>query len=130
GNRYGSVLLPYAIAQDEFEAILAWLEGQDRGDAVRALGSLYRHDANHLVPSEDRPTPISAYTLRSRVDDVPELRPAKVWAEREAELRAVLQEAAEGLRALGRIDAAARDKYFISLTDQEIIQGLPGYRPG
>jgi hypothetical protein len=50
------------------------------------------------------------------------------WAEREAQLRAALQEAADGLLALGKINAAAHEKYFLSLTDQEIIHGLPGYR--
>jgi hypothetical protein len=107
GNRYGLVPLPYALAQDEFETILGWLEGQGRPDAVRSLGAVYRLDENHLVPrglSETRPdggTLISAYTLRSRVDELPELRAAEDWAKREAELRPALQAAAEGLLADG-----------------------------
>jgi WD40 repeat protein len=134
GNRYGFVPLPYAIAQDEFEAIVAWLEGRGRQDDVRALGSVYQHDGNHLVPrglSDAGPDDVlnGAYTLRSRVDELPELRSAEPWAEHEAELRAALQEAADGLLTLGQISAAAHEKYFLSLTDQEIIHGLPGYRP-
>jgi WD40 repeat protein len=135
GNRYGFVPLPYAIAQDEFEAILAWLEGGDGQNAARAIRSVYQQDHNYLVPpglseaAPDRAALISAYTLRSRADDRPELKAVDAWARREAELRAALQEAADGLLSLGRIDAAAHEKYFLSLTDQEIIHGLPGYRP-
>src|ERR1700692_4296115 len=44
GNRYGFVPLPYAIAQDEFETVLAWLESHGRQDAARALSSVYRYD--------------------------------------------------------------------------------------
>jgi WD40 repeat protein len=134
GNRYGFVPLPYAVAQDEFEAGLAWLEGRDRQEAANALRSVYQLDGNHLLPrglSETRAEGdalMGAYTLRSRADELPELRPVEAWAEREAELRRALQEAANGLQALGWIDAAAHEKYFLSLTDQEIIHGLPGYR--
>jgi WD40 repeat protein len=134
GNRYGLVPLPYAVAQDEFEAILAWLEGHDQQDAARALGSVYRYDANQLMPPGLSGTGaaggalIGAYTLLSRLDELPELGPAEAWAQREAELRTTLQEAADALLALGRIDDATHEKYFLSLTDQEIICGLPGYR--
>jgi hypothetical protein len=135
GDRYGFVPLPYAIAQDEFEGILGWLESRGRQDAANALRAVYQYDSNYLAPfglSDVRPDGdglAGAYTLRSRVDEVPELRPTDAWAQREAELRAVLQEAADGLLALGRIGTAAHEKYFLSLTDQEIIYGLPGYRP-
>lgn len=134
GNRYGFVPLPYAIAQDEFESIQGWLEGRGRPDAANALRAVYQYDGNYLVPfglSDVRPEGdvlTGAYTLRSRVDEVPELRPREAWAEREAHLRGVLQEAADGLLATGRIDAASHEKYFLSLTEQEIVHGLPGYR--
>src|SRR5580658_6216799 len=101
GNRYGFVPLPYAIAQDEFEAIVVWLQSRDRHGAARALGAVYQHDRNCLVPrglsaaGPDDGTFIGAYTLRSRADELLELKPAEAWAEREAELRAVLQEAAD-----------------------------------
>ncbi|HTV30604.1 MAG TPA: AAA family ATPase [Xanthobacteraceae bacterium] len=131
GNRYGFVPLPYAIAQDEFDAMVAWLEGRNRQDAIGALRSVYRQDSNHLMPpglSEAGAGALSsAYTLRSRADELPELKSASAWAEREAAVRAALQAAADGLLALGAIEAAAHEKYFLSLTDQEIIHGLPGY---
>src|SRR6202035_3640834 len=69
-----------------------------------------------------------AYTLRSRMDEVRDFKIADVWAKLEAPLRRALQEAADRLLALGKINAAGHEKYFLSLTDQEIIQGLPGYR--
>jgi Cdc6-like AAA superfamily ATPase len=103
---------------------------------VRALGVIYRLDANHLAPpglyqaAPDSGDQISAYTLRSRAHELQELKPAKAWETRENELRPVLQDAANGLQKLGRIKTAEYEKYFISLTDQEIIHGLPGYWPG
>src|SRR4026209_143803 len=37
GDRYGWVPLPFAIAQDEFEAATGWLAERGRGQAVRDL---------------------------------------------------------------------------------------------
>jgi WD40 repeat protein len=134
GDRYGLVPLPYAIAQDEFETILAWLGDRGQPNAARAVQFVYRRDDNYLLPrglsinQQDRNTLIGAYTLRSRIDDLPELTSADAWVEHENELRVILQEAANGLLALGRIDQAGHDKYFLSLTEQEIIHGLPNYR--
>ena len=50
GNRYGWVPLPYAIARDEFEVVLAWFQGHGQQDAARALGRIYQLDDNYLVP--------------------------------------------------------------------------------
>jgi hypothetical protein len=136
GNRYGWVPLPYAIARDEFEAVVAWLKGRGQRDAARDLDIIYQHDDNHLVPRGLSVTApncgqlISAYTLRSREDDVPELKPAKAWAKLEASLRRTLQEAADDLLNRGQINVAAHEKYFQSLTEQEIIHGLSGYNHG
>ena len=133
GNRYGWVPLPFAIARDEFEAVVAWLEGNNQREAARALGTLYQRDDNHLVPrglslaEPDGSLLISAYTLRSREDEVPELKPAEAWARLEAQLRRALQVAADQLLKLGQINAATHEKYFHSVTEQEIIHGLSGY---
>jgi len=59
GNRYGFVPLPYAIAQDEFDAMVAWLEGRNRQDAIGALRSVYRQDSNHLMPPRCAHAPTS-----------------------------------------------------------------------
>jgi WD40 repeat protein len=133
GNRYGWVPLPFAIAGDEFEAMVAWLEGHNQREAAGALGTLYQRDDNHLVPRGLSPVEpdgsllISAYTLRSREDEVPELKPAEAWARLEAQLRRALQEAADQLLKLGQINAATHEKYFLSVTEQEIIHGLSSY---
>jgi WD40 repeat protein len=132
GNRYGWVPLPFAIARDEFDALVAWLDKHDQKDAVCALGTVYQHDDNHLVPrgitEADRSELLSAYTLRSRADELPELKPVEAWANKESELRRALQQAADDLLKHGRIDRAAHEKYFVSLTEQEIIHGLAGHR--
>jgi hypothetical protein len=130
GNRYGFVPLPYAIASDEFEAVLEWLEVRRKDDAADALRAVYQRDDNYLIRSGIAAASYftSAYRLRSRADELPELKPAAAWAEREAELRVSLQEAADGLLAAGKINGAGHEKYFLSLTDQEIIAGVPGYR--
>lgn len=134
GNRYGWVPLPLAIAQDEFEAVVAWLEGKGQKDAVRSLGYVYQRDDNYLVPpglsaaETNTNALIGAYTLRSRQDDIPDLKLAETWTKVEAQLRHALQEAANQLLKLGKIDAAAHEKYFLSVTEQEIVLGLPGYR--
>jgi len=140
GDRYGWVPLPFAIAQDEFEAATAWLVEHGRAKAVRDLRKVYRLDENYLVPPRlavglapafagaQGLTP--AYTLRSREDEIPELASAEAWKKLEDELRGALQEAADHLAREGRISETARAKYFLSLTEQEIIHGLPGYNSG
>jgi WD40 repeat protein len=134
GNRYGFVPLPYTIARDEFEAILAWLEDQNRQDAGRKLQEVYQRDDNCLLSrgTSDAGASgdelVAAYTLRSRLDELAELRCAEAWAHCEEELRATLQVAASNLFQRRRINAASHERYFLSLTDQEIIYGLPGYR--
>ena len=133
GNRYGWVPLPYAIARDEFEAVASWLEENHQTDAVRSLRYVYQVDHNYLVPrglsggEPDAEAVFSAYTLRSREDDIPDLKPAETWVMYEAQLRRALQEAADQFLKHGRIGAAAHQKYFLSVTEQEIIHGLPGY---
>jgi hypothetical protein len=132
GDRYGWVPLPFAIAQDEFEAATAWLAGRGRTGDVGELRKVYRLDENYRVPpslasaagSSER---IGAYTLRSREDEIQDYAPFEVWEKLEKQLRGALQEAADNLSREGRIDETVRAKYFLSLTEQEIIQGLPGY---
>ncbi len=131
GNRYGWVPLPYAIAADEFETVVSFLQDRGQLDALQGLRAVYERDDNHLVPAglvraelADN-TLISAYTLRSR-EDVPDLRSADAWKTMERGLREALQEAAKGLLALGRIGTAAHEKYFTSLTEREIRLALVG----
>jgi hypothetical protein len=112
---------------------LAWHEALS--DAAQTLHGVYQHDENHLVPlslagvkTESGDPLVSAYTLRSRETELPELRAAGAWDRTATLLRSALQKAADGLLAQGLIGTAAHEKYFMSLTQQEIIHGLPGYR--
>jgi WD40 repeat protein len=133
GSRYGWVPLPYAIARDEFEALVHWLERHHEQDAARALGTVYQHDENYLVPSTGNGSgghpSISAYTLRSRADELPELKKASRWDDQEMQLRRALQTAADALLN-GQISAEAREKYVSSVTEQEIVRGLSRSRQG
>jgi hypothetical protein len=138
-DRYGWVPLPFAIAEDEFEAVVAWLTEHGRAEAIGNLRKVYQLDQNHLVPpglasAADGADPVAAYTLRSREDDMRNAPSAEAlkkleddWTKLENGLRHALQEAAEQLAREGRLGETARAKYFLSLTEQEIIRGLPGY---
>jgi WD40 repeat protein len=143
GDRYGWVPLPFAIARDEFEAALAWLDSLADHDAVRDLRRVYQLDENHVIQSgliaasgvlavaSTATTPdTSAYTLRSREDEVNDLKDAKAWEELEARVRSALQAVANNLLRLDQIDAAGHQKYFLSLTEQEIICALSGAQDG
>jgi WD40 repeat protein len=136
GNRYGWVPLPYGVARDEFEAVIAWLKGRWKWGAVRALRTAYQLDENHLVPrglivaEPGGDELVSAYTLRSREDEIPDLKSYNAWAKFEARLRRTFQQAADHLLKLGRMNAAAHQKYFLSVTEQEIRLGLLGYQRG
>ena len=131
GNRYGWVPLPYAIAGDEFEAVASFLQDQGLNNAVQGLSAVYERDDNHLVPpgllnagSADDAL-VGAYTLRSR-EEMQELRTVEAWETMERVLRQALQEAANALLALGRINALAHEKYVKSLTEREIRLALVG----
>jgi hypothetical protein len=135
GDRYGWVPLPFLIAHDEFEAVIAWLLDRGRAEAVRNLRKVYRLDENYLVPpglgtSVGSSDPISAYTLRSREDDILEFAPTDAWHRVEDQIRNALQEAADHLFRERRISEMARAKYFLSLTEQEIIKALPNFASG
>ena len=127
GDRYGWVPLPFAIARDEFEAMRAWLAAQGQKEAVSDLDRVYALDENHLVAgglSVAGAGLIGAYTLRSREDDLSELKAPEAWASVEALLRDALQAAARQLHASGRLRETELEKYTLSLTEQEIRNGL------
>ncbi|KAA5803571.1 NACHT domain-containing protein [Alkalicaulis satelles] len=131
GDRYGWVPLPYAIAQDEFAALRSWLTSRRREQAVTDLDRVYQHDENHLaaegLAGADAGL-ISAYTLRSREDDLVDLKPPEAWASLEDRLRPDLQEAAQALHAAGQLNETELAKYVLSLTEQEVRKGLERMR--
>lgn len=125
GSRYGWVPLPYAIPKMEYETLLTWLEREQRPQDTSLLSTLYELDENVVAPDGLISTS-GAYTLRSREDEIPELRPPQAWFDHESRVRAILQEAVEANIALNRIGHEVREKYFASLTEQEILLGVPG----
>jgi hypothetical protein len=97
--------------------------------------SIYQLDENHVVPcglvaghGTSGTSQTIAYTLRSRDNEIAELKDAELWRLLEARLRAALQKAIDHLLQHGRIEPAGHQKYFLSLTEQEIVRGLPGCR--
>ncbi|MBL8558793.1 MAG: AAA family ATPase [Hyphomonadaceae bacterium] len=127
GDRYGWVPLPFAIARDEFAGLRGWLLAQSKSEAVADLDRVYALNENHLVPgglttaSADW---IGAFTLRSREDDLLDLRAPEAWASVESRLSNALQIAARHLQANGQLRHAELEKYTLSLTEQEIRTGL------
>jgi Domain of unknown function (DUF4062) len=118
GDRYGWVPLPFAIARDEFDAALAFLESRRENNAVRDLRRVYQLDENHVVQCglvansaaagiDDVPE-TTAYTLCSREDEIAELKDAAAWEKVETQLRIALQAAADHLYRQGRINAVGR----------------------
>lgn len=127
GDRYGWVPLPFGISRDEFEAVRDWLFTRGKCEAVADLDRVYALDENHLVPGGLTTAGadfIGAYTLRSREDELAELKAPEAWAPVEALLCEVLQTAARDLQATGRLRDAELEKYTLSLTEQEIRKGL------
>jgi WD40 repeat protein len=129
GDRNGWVPLPFAIPRDEFQAAATWLTDRGQAEAVRDLRASYMLDDNYLVPpglkvEAESMELISAYTLLSREDYIPKLASADAWKVIEDRLRRALQEAANQLFRDGRTGEAEHAKYFLSLTEQEIVEGL------
>jgi tetratricopeptide (TPR) repeat protein len=139
GERYGWVPLPYAIEQKEFLHIRKYAKKIDAriarekeknnieetvGSAIQTtklqlIDQWYRHDKNYLYETDLGYS--TAYVLGARTDDC--ISP-QIWASVEEELRNLLQDAAKSLRLVGK----ERDKYFLSATEHEVIEGIFEYQ--
>ena len=124
GHRYGWVPLPYAIEQREFRRIHGHLalhpvSGESSNSNIALLDSWYRHDRNYLYETPDGYS--SAYVLAARSG---EFTAQERWFSVENRLRTMLQAAAEALGVAGK----ERDKYFLSATEHEVIEGILEYR--
>lgn len=130
GDRHGWIPLPFAIARDEFDAIISVLKRRCRWLAVRALRKAYGHDENYLMKAgiignrSDADALISAYTLRSRYRELHKLRSARAWNKFESNVRKWLQLAADDLLRRNFLTAESHQRYFQSLTEREIEAGL------
>lgn len=118
GSRYGWVPLPYAIERQEFLRIRRYLRKHDPSK-VELLKQWYRLDKNHLYLKDSGAS--AAYVLVSRAA---EFESSDVWIAVESRLRDMLQGAAKELGLAGK----ERDKYFLSATEHEVIEGIIDYR--
>lgn len=158
GERYGWVPLPYAIEKDEFEQIVHYHKQKDRSGLhlqnypfeIALLQHWYQLDENHFMESDTQKIPRScAYVLRAREDwsnekngsskniAIPfrkdyvtpndEKKENNVnWNQDEGILLRALKEAVEHIKT--KISQDAYSKYFLSATEQEVIEGICDYR--
>ncbi|MFP4487145.1 MAG: AAA family ATPase, partial [Campylobacterales bacterium] len=111
GDRYGWVPLPYMIEKDEFEEIRDKIE--DVGDK-ELLDFWYKLDSNQIPPS---------YILQPR-ERGSKYANYEEWVKVECALRDTLQKAVDTLGYEGE----KKDKYFLSATEQEAIEGVCDYK--
>lgn len=108
GERYGYAPLPYMIAESEFDAIAKNPTTSEERDL---LFKWYQLDSNQIPAS---------YVLGQRKG---KYEIFETWEAEEKKLRSFLQKAATTLP----LGANEKDKYFLSATEQEVIQGICHY---
>jgi len=106
GNRYGWQPLPDKILLHEFEAICK--SSMIHSDNIRKLNKWYKLDKNAIPP---------VYCLMPRKGL---FREHNIWYTKENELLKSIRVALEDTN----LDKSEKNKYFYSLTAQEIVQGL------
>lgn len=115
GNRYGWIPLPYAIEKKEFEQILNfYLEGNEK---YHLLKKWYLLDENHLFDKNS-----FAYVIKSRKG---KYKDYGFWEIVESKLRKSLQNAVNKIDSINN-----KQKYFVSATENEVIEGVNPYRIG
>ncbi|VAY87285.1 hypothetical protein MNB_ARC-1_67 [hydrothermal vent metagenome] len=107
GDRYGWVPLPNTIVKDEFETLLEHINDLDK----KYLANWYTEDKNQLPES---------YVLKQREDKYIDYA---AWEIVENKIRNILQDAASH----SDLDNSTKDKYFISATESEAIEGIVPY---
>ncbi|QSZ42184.1 DUF4062 domain-containing protein [Sulfurimonas aquatica] len=151
GDRYGWIPLPYAIAKEEYESIITYIESnQDSVELnyrsykvyadvstptsfheeqkesrkiseLQLLTQWYSFDANQIVDSK-KESSIGAYILTKRVG---EYTIYENWEAEEIALREILQKAVTTLKILNK-----DEKYFLSATEHEVREGICSYKEG
>lgn len=107
GDRYGWVPLPNTIVKDEFEILIEHITDVDK----RYLTNWYIEDKNQLPTS---------YILKQREDKYIDYT---AWEVVENKIRNILQDAASH----SDLDDSIKDKYFVSATESEAIEGIVPY---
>jgi len=108
GNRYGWIPLPYLIEQPEFKVIL---DAVAKDADQQLLHEWYLLDLNQLPAS---------YVLKERYAPYDD---CENWNVVEDNLRCILQDCAIRLG----LSPVAREKYFLSATEQEVKEGIFHY---
>lgn len=116
GDRYGTVILPYAIEQEEFETIQNKVT--DTKD-LELLNTWYELDENQIPAS---------YTLQERKNsdnshDGQDYTDRKNWKPINEKLLEILQIAVKN----SNLNNEQKKKYFASATEAEIIEGIFKY---
>ncbi|XP_064609072.1 NACHT and WD repeat domain-containing protein 2-like [Liolophura sinensis] len=125
GQKYGSRPFPTHIVQPEFELLLSVM--RDDEEVLNLINTWFKIDENS-VPFRYVLQPINSILTHFNETD-PTLRAAdeKQWGEIYSRLMTALRKAASSCYEAGDLDMAARDKYFISVTENEIQHGLLQY---
>lgn len=106
GDRYGWVPLPYIIEKQEFELLLPYIPEADKPLFL----NWYREDLNQI--------PVS-YILKERRTEAIE---HEEWSAIESQLRTAFQHAADLA-----LDESTKRKYFLSVTEAEVEEGIIPY---
>ncbi|KAL2090163.1 hypothetical protein ACEWY4_014851 [Coilia grayii] len=124
GNRYGHRPLPCVISEREFELLVGKLSNLDD---IKFLNKWYWKDDNNVPPSYIL-QPITTHFAHydNMAADCAELRDKDVlsWQYTEAQLLKLLRSAALQAEKSGQITSEQKNKYFKSVTELEIEQGL------
>ncbi|MCL1046850.1 DUF4062 domain-containing protein [Shewanella electrodiphila] len=145
GNRYGWIPLPDAIDKIEFDKIISFIaqtHDKKQIEALKYLEYWYVEDKNHLSNKLDN----HAYILRRRDNtayndiltgqlfskDFISLNDEKQesnihWTLHESILRNALQYAIGHLFTRGEVTENQRNKYFVSATESEVLEGVFQY---
>lgn len=107
GDRYGWIPLPYAIEKNEFETLMNLASPTER----TLMEDWYNEDANEI--------PVS-YLLKKRSG---EYSNHEKWRIVETRMRNILQRTFDQ----SVLPESARDKYFLSATESEVMEGILGY---
>ncbi|RNA44129.1 NACHT and WD repeat domain-containing 2 [Brachionus plicatilis] len=136
GQKYGLRPLPTKILSDEFEMIVSQIEPEDilsihfepEANVVFKLDDIvlacYRLDTNQ-VPSVHRLLPISKI-VPTYLSNEPKVREHSqiFWEKLKNKLSILLRILADRAFNKKLIDKFQRDRYFISITEKEILSGI------
>ncbi|KAL3867039.1 hypothetical protein ACJMK2_044276 [Sinanodonta woodiana] len=122
GQKYGYRPIPAMIAAVEFEVLRSCLD--IAGEDLHVLDKWYRKDDNAL-PAEYVLQPISSILNDyNSEDDTLKTNARTEWGDNFEKMRTLLKKAADSAFDEGKINAEVKEKYYISVTEDEIKLGM------